>query len=113
MALMQSLNVGLSFLLEVGMLGAFAYWGFHAAANPWLRWVLAVAAPLAAIVAWGLFLAPKAARRVGSTAGIAASLGMFCLAALALFSVGQPAWGAVMLIAAVLNRGLVVAWRQW
>lgn len=109
----RQLNVVLSFLLEIAMLAAFAYASFHLAPDRWLRWVAAVAIPLAAIVVWGLFLAPKASHRVGSSAGIAVSLAMFCLAALALFAARQPVWGAVMLILTLLNRILVFVWKQW
>ncbi len=110
---MKQINVALSFLLEVATLAAFAYWGFHATANPWVRWLLAIGVPLAVIVVWGRYLAPKAAHRAGLTVGVAASSGLFGLAALALVAAGQPAAGVALLILAAVNRALVVAWRQW
>jgi hypothetical protein len=113
MAVAKQVNLAVSFLLEISMLAAFAYWGFHAAANPWLRWLLAIAAPAAAVIVWGLFLAPKARRRVASNVGIVVSFGMFFLAAAGLFVSNQPIWGAAMLIVAAINRALAVVWKQW
>lgn len=113
MTVAKKLNLLLSFLLELAMLAAFAYWGFHAVENPWLGWLIAIAAPLAAILVWGMLLAPKAGRRVDSNVGIPVSLGLFYLAASALFAAGQPVWGAAMLILGAVNRALVVVWKQW
>lgn len=112
MALLKQLNIALSFVLEIAMLAAYAYWGYHAVTGP-LRWLLAIAAPLLAAVVWGLLLAPKARRRVGSTAGIALSTVLFLLAALALFTSGQPGLGIAMLALTVVNRALLAAWHQW
>jgi hypothetical protein len=51
-------NLGLRFALELSALAATAYWGYHAADGA-VRWVLAIAAPLAVIVVWALFVSPK------------------------------------------------------
>jgi hypothetical protein len=112
MSVPKQLNIALSFVLEIAMLAAYAYWGYHAVTGP-LRWLLAVAAPLLAAVLWGLFLAPRARRRLGSTAGIVVSAVLFLLAGLALVASAQPALGAAMLIAAVVNRTLLAVWKQW
>src|SRR5512143_2033180 len=107
MAILKAINAGLSFLLEIAMLAAFGYRSYHAVENPWLKWVLAIGAPLVVVILWGLFLAPRASRRAGSTTGIIASTGLFCLAALALFLTDQPYLGAAMLVLTVINRTLV------
>ena len=65
---MKELNLGVRFLLELCLLAALAYAGLQVSV------VLAVAAPLAAAVVWGLFVSPKARvprvdRPVGRSAG--------------------------------------------
>jgi hypothetical protein len=113
MARLKAINKGLSFLLEIAMLAAFGYWSFHAVENQWLRWVAAIGVPLVVFILWGLFLAPVAGRRTDSTLCVAASVVLFNLAALAFFSTNQPYLGATMLILTIINRTLVVIWKQW
>ncbi len=113
MAVLKAVNTTLSFLLELAMLAAFAYWGYHAVDNPVLRWVAAIGLPAAVAVVWGFFLAPRAARRANRTVGVVASLALFCLAALALFITAHPVLGTVMVVLAIINRALLVLWDQW
>lgn len=113
MASLKTLNVLLSFFLEVAMLGAFGYWGYHAVENPSLRWLVAVAVPLAVALLWGLFLAPRAVKRVGSTLGITVTVLLFYLAALALMSTGHSTLGIAMMVLAAINRSFVAVWKQW
>ena len=51
---LKPLNLGLRFVLELCMLVALGIWGFSE------NVVLGIAAPLAAAVVWGLWIAPKA-----------------------------------------------------
>jgi hypothetical protein len=102
----------LSFLLEIAMLVAFGYWGFNAAENPWLRWVLGIGVPLVVIIVWGVLLAPTPGQRISSTLGIVLSLFLFYVAALLMYQAGQPVPAAVMFFAAAINRTLVVIWKQ-
>jgi hypothetical protein len=64
-------------------------------------------------VLWGLFLAPRAGKRIDSTIGVTFSFVLFCLAALALFFTNRPVLGALMLALTVINRTLLVVWNQW
>lgn len=50
-------NLALRFLLELGILAALATWGWSAGQGA-LRWLLAIGAPLAAAVLWGVFRVP-------------------------------------------------------
>jgi len=101
-----------SFWLQIAMLAAFGYWGFHAVEDPWLRWVAAIGVPLVLFVLWRLFLAPRAGQRADSTLYVAVSVVLFNLAALAFFGTNQPYLGAAMLVPTVINRTLVVIWKQ-
>lgn len=72
----------LGFVLEVAMLAAFLYWGFQQAA-PW-DMVLGLGIPVAVVVLWGAFLAPRSARRLPDATVGGASLALFLAAAAAL-----------------------------
>ena len=86
---MGVLNDGLRFLLELSALAALAYWGFTAAGGV-SRWVLAFAAPLVMAVAWGAFIAPRAALRVEDPVRIVAEVLIFGVAVAALAAAGRP-----------------------
>lgn len=113
MAVLKQINVVVSFLLEVAMLLALAYWGFHTGQNLGLKLALGLGIPLAAVIIWGLFLAPRAGQRANSTVGVALSLALFYIAGLLLYQAGQPALAAILFVVAAVNRTLVVVWRQW
>lgn len=113
MELLKGLNLVLAFTLELAMLVAFGYFGFQSADGAPLRWVLAVALPMAAAALWGAILAPKAAHRLPILPGTALSLGLFLLAALALQMAGQPVLAVVFAVAAVIHAALGLLWQQW
>ena len=64
---LKPLNLGLRFVLELCMLVALGIWGFSQ------NVVLGIAAPLAAAVVWGLWIAPKATRRLRDPARLGSS----------------------------------------
>lgn len=113
MATLANLNLVLAFALELAMLAALAVFGFRITGDSPLRWLLALALPLAAAGIWGLLLAPKSSRRLSMLPGIALSLVLFLLAAIALWHVDRPALAALMAAAAVLHAVLALVWRQW
>lgn len=53
--MIQALNSGLRFLLELCALAAIGYGGWHLTEGPVLRWVVAVALVVIAAFAWGAF----------------------------------------------------------
>lgn len=113
MDVLKGLNLVLAFGLEMAMLAAFGYFGFQSTPQPMLRWVLALALPLATASFWGAVLAPRAAHRLPILPGTLVSLGMFLLAALALYGSGQPTLAVAMAVGAVVHGALVLLWRQW
>lgn len=94
----------LGFVLEVAMLAAFVYWGFRQD-SPW-HLVLGIGIPAVLVVAWGVFLAPRSERRLKPAIAAAVALGLFLLAAVALFAAGATLWGTLM---AVFSAGYFVA----
>lgn len=99
---LRAANLGLRFLLELGLLAAFALWGAHAGGAS-----VAVAAPLAAAVLWGMVLSPKA--RVPSPAWVRVSLEvlLFGAAAAGLAADGHAVAGAIFGVVALANLTLV------
>ena len=113
MEILKAVNAGLAFLLELAMLASFGYWGFQGEKSIWIKWGLGIGTPLAVAILWGLLLAPKANQRLNILWGTLLSLGLFCLAALALYQTDHPALAFTLAVIAIVNRILVLLWRQW
>ena len=89
-----ALNLGLRFCLELVAFVALGWWGAQAGSSTALHVVLAIAAPLAAAVVWGLFVAPKARVRVSDEARLLIELAVFVAAAGA-FAASGHVWPAI------------------
>jgi hypothetical protein len=98
-------NLLLRFLLELSAIAIMAYWGWDAGPGAW-SWVLAVAAALAVIAVWWLFVAPKAAIDLARPARFAIELGVWTAAAAALWATGHPGLGVAFLAVAVVSGTL-------
>jgi hypothetical protein len=90
------------FLLELVLLAAVAAWGWQATASTIGGIALAVAAVVVTASVWGLWVAPKAWRRLADPARLALEVVIFVIGAAAAW----VAWGAVagvaLLVASVL-----------
>jgi hypothetical protein len=106
----RAANLGLKFVLELCMLAALAAWGAQAGGSTAGDVLLAVAAPLAAAVVWGIYAAPQARRRLARAPRIALELAVFAIAAVALVAAGAHVLGAVFAAVVVVNTALLVAW---
>ncbi|BFV57682.1 hypothetical protein KCMC57_up27860 [Kitasatospora sp. CMC57] len=106
------INEGLAFVLEVAALAVLAGWGWQSAENTVLRLLVAVAAPGAAAVLWGLFAAPKARIRVPLAGVLAVKALVFGAAAVALYGMDRPGWGLAFAGVAVANTVLATLDRQ-
>jgi hypothetical protein len=107
---LRAVNLGIRFfVVELGALAAAAYWGLEATSGAGQIW-LAVAAPAAVILVWGLFVSPKARVRAPRLAALAIELALLLLVAAGLAAAG-PAWlgvayGAVALASGIVNFAL-------
>jgi hypothetical protein len=106
---MKAANLALRFLLELAALAGLAYWGAHTGSAV-VKVLLAIVAPLLAAIVWGLFAAPKAARRLPRGPRVAVEAAVFGLAAAGLAVAGQGVMAAVFLALVVVNGALVYAW---
>ncbi len=112
MSMVRGVNSGISFALELAMLAAFAYWGFTVG-DGLVAWGLAIALPLLGVLIWGLFFAPRSARRLTLWPGALLSWALFLLAAAALWLTGQTALALALAVIASANRLLTLYTKQW
>jgi hypothetical protein len=105
-------NLALAFALELAALAAFAWWGYQAGDGTLAKIALAVGAPLLVAVFWGLFVAPRAMFQRAPSVKFILALLVFAAATIALFATGQTALAWIFLIAAVVNRVLILVWKQ-
>jgi len=108
----RPLNLALKFLLELAALAAFGLWGASIASGP-VAVLLAIGLPVIAAILWGTFAAPRARRRLPLRLRAPFELGVFALAALALWGAESATWGAVFAVIAVVNAVLLTAFDQW
>lgn len=112
MSALKAANLALAFLLEIGALLIFVYWGLSAGPNLPMRIVLGVSAPAVFVAVWGAFAAPRARFRLQTPVRLAIKWVLFGLAALSLASTGHPALGLAFAGGVVVNFALAFAWRQ-
>jgi Protein of unknown function (DUF2568) len=109
---LKSANLALAFLVELAALVAFAWWGYQTGQGTLAKIALAIGAPLAVAVFWGLFVAPRAVFTLSPFWRSTLAMIVFGAGAIALFATGQTALAWIFLVVAVLNRILLLAWAQ-
>lgn len=112
MVLLQGVNLGLSFLLELCALAALGYWGYRAGSGAAAKVSLAVGIPLATATLWGIFVAPRAAVPVPGALNLAIKALVFGLAAAGLATTGHRALAGVFAATVIVNAILARAWGQ-
>jgi Protein of unknown function (DUF2568) len=109
---LKSVNLGLSFLLELCALAALAYWGFQVSNGPVMAVLLGIGAPLLAALVWGRFAAPASRTRLPMPWLLILKVAIFALAAAALAVAGQPGLAVVFAGVVVINLVLAQVWDQ-
>ena len=104
----QSVLLTLRFLTELALIVVLALVGVFASLPLAGRIVIGVAAPVLAMVIWGLWMAPRARRRLTDPLRLAAELVLFAVAAAALALTG-PVLAAVVF--AVIAMGVAILLR--
>jgi hypothetical protein len=97
-------SLALRFLLELAALGAVGYWGVMTGQGLAQQVALGLGAPLAFAVVWGLFVSPKAPRRLAGVSRLALELVLFGAAAAALWTAGQPTLAAGFALAVLASE---------
>ena len=104
----QSVLLAVRFLSELALVAVLAWAGAGASLPAVGRIVLAVAAPVVAMIIWGRWLAPRARRRLSDPLRLVIELVLFALAAAALALTG-PVVAAVLF--AVIAMGVAILLR--
>jgi hypothetical protein len=103
-------NLVVRFGLELCALAALAYWGFKTGDSTAISIVLGIAAPLAMIVVWGAFVAPKARVSLPKPVKWILGLTILLLAAITLADAGSSTLAVVFGVASVINAALMAVW---
>jgi chromate transport protein ChrA len=112
MELVKSLNLAVSFLLELAMLAAFSYAGFHTSKSNVAHWIIGLGVPVIIIVFWAIYMAPNASGRLSDSIRQIVSFILFELAAIALYKSHQPKAALILATVTVVNAILVYIWKQ-
>jgi hypothetical protein len=102
-------NLALRFALELAMLAALAYWGFHTGHSLIADLVLGLGAPLLAAAVWGVYAAPRSARRLQGGALLAVQSAVFAAAAVALAAAGRADLAIAFALVVAVNTVLLHA----
>lgn len=106
MSAIQAANAGLRFVLELCALAALASWGFATGEGLLGRIGLGIGAPLAAAVAWGLVVAPRAKVDAPAAMRLMVEIAVFVAAAVALHAAGRPRLAVALAVAYAIHRVL-------
>lgn len=96
------------FLSELAMLGGLGVAGAHLGGGVVLGIVFAVLLPAAAAALWGMFVAPRARRRLPEPGRFVLEFVLFTVTGVVLWLVGLPVWGVVV---AVVGTGFAALTR--
>lgn len=100
------------FLLEVALLAVLAIWGFQLGDGLALGLLCGLAAPSAGAFLWGLFISPKRRFELGRIPRLMLELALFAGAAGALWQMGRPVAGLLLLAAACADRFVLIWLRR-
>ena len=110
---MKFINETLTFLFELFMLASIFMLSVAIVSPLFAALVLAIACALAVMVVWGLFLAPRAKKRPGKTAGLLITTLLTAFGPLAFWYLHPGALALAIIAIFIINRTLAIAWRQW
>jgi hypothetical protein len=102
---LQAVLLAALFVIEVLGLVAVGWWSVSL--GGWLGVVAAVVAVSAMAGLWGLFAAPKAARRLHGVPLAVFMLAWFTVGGLCLAALGLPWWGVSLVVGFALVKGLL------
>jgi hypothetical protein len=112
MTVLKGVNLAAAFLLELCLLAALGYWGFHVGRGPVAKIGLGLGAPLLMAIVWGIFMAPRGPRHLSGLPYRALALVLYGLGVAALFAAGQPTLALILAVAVAINQILAAIWRQ-
>jgi len=93
----------LRFFLELFAFVSLGIWGFLAWPLPWPGVLIGIGAPALAILAWALFVSPKAVFRVDAFGRALVELAVMLSAAFAWWGLGQPIVAVLFTVVATVS----------
>lgn len=112
MDILKAINLLIRFLLELCLLAAVGYWGFKTQSNWLMKFLFGIGLPVLIAVLWGMFIVPKATYPLSGIAHLALELILLASGSVALFVSGIPTLGWAYTIVLVINKVLLVLWKQ-
>ena len=112
MSLIKSINLLITFLLELCLLVAYGYFGFNIGNNKIVNIVLAIALPAIVALMWGLYLAPKSYKDIPNNIKQIGKGILFLIAFIGLFLLKQERIDIIFLIIYIINMILLIVWKQ-
>ena len=109
---MRSLNLVFRFVLEMLVLVVLFLLGVSISESLLFRVVLGLGLPAIVILVWGLFVAPKASRRLPDPARLVLEVVVWSLGALGLVLVAGLLPALLFGAAVAINLGLMFYWGQ-
>jgi hypothetical protein len=112
LAILQSANLILRLLVELGVLVAVFTWAASLPFPYLARVASAIATPLLLAWTWAVLLSPGSSVPIPEVSRTILQLCVFAIAALALVGAGRPNTAIVFGTVAVANAALMTAWNQ-
>lgn len=112
LATVQSANLVLRLLVELGALAAVGTWAASLPLPTAARAGAAITTPLLLAAGWALFLSPGSSVPMPEALRTTLQLGVFVTATLALLGAGRPGAAAGFAAVAFANAALITAWNQ-
>lgn len=104
MNVVTTLNLGVLFLVELGMLASFFMFGMSLHAPLIVRILVALALPSFVAVLWGMYFAPRASRDLAQPWNAMGEYALFILAGLALLASGHKTASIVFVAIAIASE---------
>lgn len=104
--MLKLINEIFSFFLELAMLAALSYSGFHYGDNRIIQYLLGIGIPLLIIIFWAKYMAPKAANRLSFPWLHLVTFLLFEASAAVLYLSGITLWAIILGVASLINIGL-------
>src|SRR5215475_11242679 len=95
---LRALVLGIRFLFELALFAVLIVLGVNAGLGTAANVVVAVLAPVAAVVIWGIGIAPRARRRWPDPWRLCVEVALFLAAAAGLAVEAWPAWAIVFAV---------------
>jgi hypothetical protein len=112
MQILKGINLTIRFLLELGLLVAVSFWGFRMQPTLGLKLLIGILGPVLIAVIWGIYAAPKSARKLTGIPYIILTLILLGLGAAALFASQNSTLGWIYSVLLIVSTILVVLWKQ-